>query len=449
MVSRDTVHGRDEDDYELGDLELARPVHGRPAATPEPAADEHDELPTLSSFKPSLPENDYDLEFAASTLPRAPNPADDYGDEPPTGPALELDLPAEPVAKSGGPAAPSAAPRTSAPPGFSSTAPAREEERAARELARFREPPAGFMGTAGYALHVARRAFTLYRERRELEQLAESHAEHYEQALDALGRALLSDPEVRAHEGLREPYATVEQKQRALEAAEAAARDARAREERELAALKLECARLERELEPFVDEERRSAEQHAKLELELKRKEAQVRRADIELRALEKASIPPPAERRGSIESERGERSQELARLTARQAESSAELARARRDVALRRGALDELERRCALQLAKGHSLHGRLHAEITSAERALRVALCALAEAADRLAVPHTAADEIRVVRLREVELDEVVARLTRYDRALSLYDRAALVRGALIWGAFVLALVLLLRLA
>jgi hypothetical protein len=269
----------------------------------------------------------------------------------------------------------------------------------------------------------------------------------YERALDALGRALLNDAEVCAHEGLRAHLTEVEAKQRALAEVEASNRDARSREERALEALYEARAKLESELAPFLEEEQRAGAHHGKLETELKRKQAQLQRAEIELRALSKASIPPPPERIQGIGAERQRREAELAEITAQHSEASAALGRARRDLALRRGGLDALERQHEERMAKARALHGRLDADVSAAERALRVSLCALAEAADRLEVPHTAADEIAAVRTAESALDACVEQLTRYDRALSLYDRDALVRGALLYFALLMALVLVAR--
>ncbi len=461
MVSRDTAPEADENSYELGDLELApqpvRPSQQQPPARfqkPRDESDEeHDVLPALSTFESSVPANDINTSFDRG----ARSGAEAFGgglDDALEGPSLELETLADvPATRSARPQVESARRPSSAHSSSRALAgsgrPQRDQEQAARELAAYGEPPSGFLGAARYVGRVAVRLMSLYRERREVEERASGRAEAYEQSLDALGRALLNDAEVCAHEGLREQVANVEAKQRALAEIEAATRDARAREESALAALKKARSELEAELAPFVAEEQRVALQHEKLEAELKRKQAQVQRAAIELRALAKASLPPPPARVQGIELERQEREAQLLALNVRHGESSAELGRARRELALRRGGLDILERQHEERTARTRALHGRLDADVSLAERALRAALCGLAEAADKLEVPHTAADEIEDVRAREAALDEVVELLTRYDRALSLYDRAALMRGALVWASFALAVLLLIRLA
>ena len=451
MVVRDG-HEAEDKSYELGDLELA-PARSPPQAEvrfPKPRNEEHDELPTLSTFTPSLPANDFDLAFDHGSLPSDPEHGDDLAATL-AGPAIELELDVPQPTTSARPEEAGrrpSAPQGSGRPGSVSSKPEHDLQREARELAGYGETPDGFIASARYLLRVAQRTWSLRRERRATEAEAGERAVVYERALDALGRALLNDAEVCAHDGLRAHVAEVEAKQRALAEVEATTRDARSREESALKALHEARAKLESELAPFLDEEQRASALHTKLETELKRKQAQLQRAEIELRALSKASIPPPPERVEGITVERQRREAELAEVSARHAEATAALGRARRDLALRRGGLDALERQHEERMAKARALHGRLDADVSMAERALRIALCALAEAADRLEVPHTAADEIAEVRAAESALDAIVEQLTRYDRALSLYDRDALVRGALLYFALAMALVLFARL-
>jgi hypothetical protein len=458
MVSREGAKDAEQAGYELGDLELApKRSHAAPSAPSLPSDPDHDPLPALATFKPSRPANDFETVFERGAQQTLSD--DETGfDTDLSGPSLELDLaaPALTLRAEPAPAERASSPRPSlesartSQPSLSPRTPSgspRDPERAAHALAGYGEPPSGFGGAAPYLVRVGLRMFTLLRERRELESVASERADVYERALDALGRALLNDHEVCAHEALREQVALVEAKQRALSEVEAATRDVRAREERAIAALEEARAKLEAELAPYVEAEHKAAREHEKLETELRRTQARVARAEIELRAIGKASLPPPAERVKSIESEREERANELARLTARHAEASTELGRARRELALRRGGLDVLERQHEQRMAQARALHGRFDSDVAAAERTLRAALCGLAEAADALAIPHTAADEIRDVRAAEAQLDEVVERLTRYDRALALYDRDALVRGALVLLLGLLALVLLVR--
>lgn len=450
MVSRDTAPS-DEDarEYELGDLELApRPSQAQSIKRPPIARDdEHDELPTLARFSASLPANDLDFEIDRGSLPSPDDRVNGLYDDAHEGPALELDLPQPPVRASfprpSSPSASEPSPERSSLPAM----PARDPEQAARMLARFGDAPRGFLGAGRYLVRVAARLWTLHHERGALEARASERADAYERALGELGRALLNDDSVRAHEGLREPVSAVEAQQRALAEVEATTRDERDREQRALEALQATRSALESELAPYVEAEQRAEAALRALETELKRKEAQRKRADIELRALAKASIAPPAEKRESLESERERRDDELAALGAQLAECQAALGRARREHMLKRGGLTALEREQAQRSAQARALHGRLDADVSAAEHALGKALCSLAEAADKLAVPHAAGDEVRAVRSSERELDALVDELACYDRALALYDRPALLRGALVYALGALTLALLFR--
>jgi hypothetical protein len=470
----------DDESYALGDLELA-PLPIRPSHKPREEPNFDEELTVVvPEVRVGPPDNDIDMGLAFSRGNQAHElreTDDDHGfGDPLVGPSLELDLPLDdptlrrvssqpPVRASlrgdeaARPSRPSdgtprasvrgeSVPRASgAPSGRAPHASGPEDdERAARSLADYGDPASG-LGAARYVVHVARRLFSLYRERHAVEQRASAAASAYEQALTDLGRALLDDQAVRAHEGLRDRVLLVQTKQGELSKAEESTRAAREREDGELEALAHKKRALEGELAPYVEAERHAAHALQNSEADQKRKKAKLQRAEIELRALSRASLPPPPDRVQSIESERAAQQRELLEMEQSHAAATAAVARTRRELSLRRGSLDAIEREQEQKQSESRA-RSRGHEEsVARAEHALSAALCGLAEAADAFGLAHAAADQVTGLRAREAELDQVVDLLARYDRALTLYDRDALLRGGAIWLAALIVLAIALR--
>jgi hypothetical protein len=471
MSSRSSAPGPDDDkSYELGDLELA-PMPARPVVHHGDELDE--ELTTVvPEIRTALPENDMGLAFSRGNQAHELRESDgDHGFGEPAldGPSLELDLPHDhaPRAQSSlAPEQPSVArasfPRGSLSPSQptegngsgppqSSRSPLsgspEDDERAARKLAGYGEARTG-LDAARYLLHVGLRMFSLYRERHDVEADASTLAAKYDEALLDLGRALLDDPAVRAHEGLRDRVLLVLTKQGELEASEQATQQARAHEDDALHELTKKRGALETELEPFLSADKRAEAAHRKVEAELKRKRARLQRAEIELRALTRASVPPPPDRIEAIEAERQAQEAELVALAAELVDAGAALERARRELSLRRGGLDAVEREQAQRQSESRARARGHEEQVARAEHALSAALCALAEAADGFGLAHSAAAQVAGLRASEVALDAVVDRLAQYDRALTLYDRDAVVRGAAIWVGMIAVVILLVRL-
>lgn len=319
-----------------------------------------------------------------------------------------------------------------------------DEERRARELADYGLAEGG-IDPARYIIHVGLRMFALWRARGPIEQRASELATAYEEALKELGRALLADQAVLSHEGLAERVLLVRTRQGELEKAQA---DSRAAIEREAGAaeqLGREAEQLKAELAPYLAAEQQAEAVRAKADAAVKRQRAKLQRAEIELRALSKASIPPPAERVQAIEGERTSQQKELDGLDVQLNEANAALGRARRELALRQGSLSELERRLRQQENASRAQVRGHEASVARAEHALSSVLVALAEAADAVGLAQAAHDQVLTLRESERNLDEVVDLLARYDRALHVYDREAVYRGAAMWLGVVLALVLL----
>jgi hypothetical protein len=158
--------------------------------------------------------------------------------------------------------------------------------------------------------------------------------------------------------------------------------------------------------------------------------------------------VPPPPDRVEAIEAERQVQQSELTDINAALAETSAALGRARRDLSLRRGGLDNLEREEAQKQSESRARDRGHEEQVARAEHALSAALCALAEAADSFGLAHSAVEQVAGLRASETVLDQVVDQLARYDRALTLYDRDAVMRGAAIWVGLIALVVLLIRL-
>jgi hypothetical protein len=454
-ASRPTPDKDDEKSYALGDLELAP----RRSSLSQQSLSEIDADDPLAALR-SAPSNDFQFELQrgheivqprpSGVLPGVPMMDGEFDDST-GGPELELDVAADKPApvRASIPRPVDDAAGTSHRPGTPSQRVTRsgrplEDERRARELADYGMAEGG-IDPARYVIHVAGRMVALWRARQPVELRASELADAYEGALQELGRALLDDPAVRAHEGLVERVLLVRTRQGELEKAQAEAAALAEREAGNASELERQVAELKVALAPFEQAEAEAEAVRVKAEAALKRQKAKVQRAEIELRALAKASIPPPAERVQSITDERALQQRELDGLDAALNEATSALGRARRELALRRGSLDELERK-RRQQENATRAHVRGHeANVGRAEHALSAVLIGLAEAADAVGLAHGAREQVLTLRASEKALDEVVDQLAMYDRALRSYDREAVTRGAAMWLGVLLALVLL----
>jgi hypothetical protein len=455
----------DEKTYELGDLELApRPARlnqrGSPRMDDSPDLLDDGEAPApLPGLHASMPSNDFSFDvqrgheivepMPTGALPGVPVPPSHFDDHV-NGPALELDLTGDkppPVRMSmRRPASdPPGAARGSTPsPRVTRSGRPLDEERRARALADYGVAESG-IDPARYLIHVGLRMVALRRARAPVEHRASELAEAYEGALKELGRALLNDQAVLAHEGLAERVLLVRTRQGELEKVQQDSRAAIAKEAGAAEQLSQQANQLRSELEPYQAAERQAEAVRAKAEAAVKRQRAKVQRAEIELRALSKASLPPPPERVQSIESERTQQQQELDGLDAALQQANAALGRARRELALRQGTLTEIERKQRQQESASRAQVRGHEASVARAEHALSAVLVGLAEAADAVGVAQAAHAQVARLRESELALDEVVDQLACYDRALRMYDREAVIRGASMWLGVLVALALL----
>ncbi|HEX5659395.1 MAG TPA: hypothetical protein VFX59_19505 [Polyangiales bacterium] len=450
-ASRPTPDTDDEKSYELGDLELA-PRRPRPSQQELSRIGPDDPLAALTR----APSNDFGLDDLqrgheivrprpSGVLPGVPM-LDGEFDDATGGPELELDAePQKPApVRASMPRPVDDASPTSQRPSKGVSARPLDEERRARELADYGTAEGG-IDPARYVIHVALRALALWRARGPIEQRASELADAYEGSLKELGRALLDDPAVRAHESLVERVLLVKTRQGELERAQAETAALIERDAGAVAELERQSTELKVALEPFAQAEREAEAAVQKADAALKRQKAKVQRAEIELRALSRASVPPPAEKVQTITGERGLQQSELDGLQKALDETQAALGRARRELALRRGALDEVERkRRQHESATRADVRGH-EATVARAEHALSGVLVSLAEAADAVGLAHGARDQVLSLRASEKALDEVVDQLAMYDRALRIYDRDAVTTGAAMWLGLFAALALL----
>ncbi|MET0285985.1 MAG: hypothetical protein ABW352_15995, partial [Polyangiales bacterium] len=383
-ASRPTHDKDDENGYELGDLELA-PRRPRPSQQELSQVDADDPLAALT--RP--PSNDFQFDLQrgheivqpvrpSGVLPGVPLMDGEF-DDAVGGPELELDVhqsKAAPVRASMPRPIDDAAPVSQRPSNrVTRSGRPLDEERRARELADYGLAEGG-IDPARYVIHVAQRMFALWRARGPVEQRASELADAYEDALKELGRALLDDPAVRAHEGLAERVLLVKTRQGELEKAQTETALVLERETGTATELERQAAELKQALLPFEQAEREAEAVRARAEAAVKRHRAKLQRAEIELRALQRASVPPPAERVQSLEGERSAQQQESDGLTRALDEATAALGRARRELALKRGALDELERKQRQQEnATRANVRGH-EANVARAEHALSAVL-------------------------------------------------------------------------
>ena len=437
--------GNDEG-YDLGDLELASwPMKSSTPDSWDPALGLG--MGDLGALPAAEPANDVALSRHASEPAHARGP-DRTLEEAAHGPAIELDLPSDDPGVirprlSNQPRVPSQ------PRGSSQSTPVPEARRndgarAAHVLADFGDPPRGLVASAAYVIRTAKRLRALVRERRTLAAREKQERTEHEIALAMLGRALARDAVVLGHAALEDRSARVQALWAELAQRTQDALGARAEEQAALSSLAAQRATLETELAPFLTAEREALAAYARSEAELKRRRALEQRVDIELRALSRASLPPPPERRARLEREQQERAAEVTAARAGHDESTRVLGLARRELSLRRGQLDALSEQQDRRTAQSRGLDARLDLEITSARQALDAELAALAQAARKLGLTSPSSEEVARVTRCESRLDELTSQLAAYERALTLYDMGGLIKGALVWIALVLVCVL-----
>jgi hypothetical protein len=302
-------------------------------------------------------------------------------------------------------------------------------------VAGYGPPPEHLLAAAVYALAVWNRRGALREARGGAARRLRKAASEAERAIGAFGRSIVEAGDPALAGALGDAYREAARALAEAEAADHRGAAALASVQQEQARADDEVAAAEAEVGPFRDQETKLAAQLEVAEHDLRRTQARLARAEIELRNLN-ATGGGPAERAAMLEADVEARRAEATVLEGRVAERSRELGRVRRELALRVGrvaAAEEARRTAGKQAKKASSVH---EAAQTAVERGRDAALFALGREAlwrgvgGGLEGAEAAAGAERewAARAREVAL---------HDAALDGWDRGGFLKGASVLGA------------
>ena len=393
-----------------------------PAAKP-PAQAQATPKPAAPAAKPAAPAMDMSAAMVGKEI------GDGFG-EPEEGPALELEqvdrAKAERVVVKG-----------QSPEAKAELA---KEEQLAVELADYGDEPETIGESVKYAIHVVRRLMALKRDRVKVDQDAKGLEADYNTALVEMGQALMtmgSDPKLTP---VRSRVAAVHDANAKVTSADQTM--SKTKEANLLAVQQLErqANEMRAGLAPFVAAEQSADHAHKLAEEEVKRAQAHVKRVEIELRALSEAKAPGDAAKLDEVRAQLEQRKlavQDQQGLAERAAQA---LGQTRRDLAMKRGALDALEEKKKQLIEEAREKEAAVEERAKEAEGTQAAALRALAMAAMEQKLQDLVED--RYVWVKEVEgaLAEAKKVVKRYDRALVLYDRSAVIKGFSVVGGLVL---------
>ncbi len=318
----------------------------------------------------------------------------------------------------------------------------RKEAEAVAALARFQPTPDGVLASVKYAVHVTSRLLALRKERAAALVAQQKRSDEHKEALVALGQALMTKAGDKRMEPLRSKIAHVHDERTKLDRADQGVEKTREGNQRALSLLQSEAEHLKEELAPYMAAEQEALAVQRKADEEVRRAQAMQKRVEIELRALESAANVDE-KRIDALNTQLEQRVAAVQMLSSGLALATEGLGKARRDLAMKRGALDvneakqkqlEAENRSREQEAEGHK---------QAAHGAFEAALCELSDSARKLKLDALAAEQASKVRAAESALESAGITVLRFDRALKLYDRKAALRGyALMAGALALAI-------
>jgi chromosome segregation ATPase len=312
------------------------------------------------------------------------------------------------------------------------------EADAVRALARFNDAPDGLIASVQYALHVTGRLFSLRKERAVALEQQRKAAEEHKAALVALGQALMAQAADKRMEPLRSKVAHVHDERAKLERADQSVERTREGNERALNLMRSEAEHLKEELEPYVAAEKTALDEQRKADAEVRRAQAMQKRVEIELRALESAVTADEA-KRDALHAQLEQREETVTALTAALAEANEALGKARRDLALKRGALDLNEEKQKRLEAESRARELEAEGHKQAANGAYEAALCDLSETAKKQKLDALAPEQTAKVKASGAALEAAGLLVLRFDRALKLYDRRATVRGFLMIAGFI----------
>ena len=349
-------------------------------------------------------------------------------------PALELDLPAR--------AAPALATPVAAP--APAPAPALDLARVAA-IADYGQPPSSLLACVSYAALVLTRRRALSAALIDLRRLEKTAERDREEALITLGRALHAARDQLAPLA-RELHAADEAGQVAGQRA-GEWEEARRTAESQRASLDAKIAEAARAALPYRDRETKLATQMEVRETDLRRARARLSRAEIELRNAAQSQDPA---RRELLDAERVARRADADAAQAHVDELAPQLAEARRELAVRLSAENDLKaQRRAVDAADARSEHAH-HGVASAAERAYHAAVVELAsQALARGLAEGVAPDAAKAAQRMRAAHDTRAREVTLHEAALVAYDKSAFQKGAaLIAGAAFIVLVTLILL-
>jgi hypothetical protein len=318
----------------------------------------------------------------------------------------------------------------------------RDEREAVSALADFGPTPRSWLASVSYTARVAQRVFKLHRARGLAKEALRLCLTEHHAALVAMGRELLlkaADPRV---DPLRAKIARVHEEQAKVDHAAQGVSRTREGNERAMALLRSEAEHLKEQLAPYLAAEQQAAQAQRKVEEEVRRAQAMQKRVEIELRALETATSVDPA-RLDALSAQLEQRREVVTTLNANLAESSEALGKSRRDLALSRGALDANEEKQKRLEGESRAREAEAEGHKQVAHGAYEVTLSELAEAAKKLKLAALVAEAEARTQNTEREVEQAGATVVRFDRALTLYDRDAVMRGAILFASVVVGLI------
>ena len=340
------------------------------------------------------------------------------------------------------PTAAGAAPRTK-PQGASPPSPPTEaplDPRSQAEMLRIADygpAPDGIVGTIPYAIHVFNRRRHLRAAHADGVRVRQSAETAAEQALVAVGRALLQQADSLDSSAFARELEVA--RQAAGESHERSAAHAQTKEgiAAELEAFDTRIRELAAEIDPWRDRETKLATQHQVKDTDFKRAVARLRRIEIELRNVGPDSTAPDPSRVPLLEADRDARRAEMRLAEGPALKLAEELSEVRRELAARMAAVSRTEaEKSRLQQALRQS-ESTQQVHLSAAQKDLEATLRALAEAAREQDADAAAGEAL--VRRADNALELWTERQRIEDlhwRALSAYDKPSFQRGAAVLG-------------
>jgi hypothetical protein len=308
----------------------------------------------------------------------------------------------------------------------------RKEAEAVQALARFNDAPDGLLASVQYTFHVASRLWSLRKERTAAVTQQRLRAEEHKAALVALGEALMSQANDKRMEPVKSQVAQVHGERAKVAHADQGVERTREGNQRALALMRSEADHLKEELEPYVAAEKEALGAQRKADEEVRRAQAMQKRVEIELRALEAATTVDAA-KIDALNAQLEQREKNVEALTAVVTQMNEALGKARRDLALKRGALDVNEEKQKRLEAESRARELEAEGHKNAANGAYQAALCELSESARKQKLDALAPDSAAKVKASEAALEAADLAVLHFDRALTLYDRKTAVRGLL----------------